>query len=71
MITIVLGMTICFTLSLLIFTCMLVYTLWSKQQSPKADAESHAIRTTTEETDLERIANIFKILIGLRNIEQT
>ena len=71
MITIVLGMIICFTLSLLIFTCMLVYTLWSKQQSPKADVESHAIRTTTEETNLLRIANILKILIGLRNIEQT
>ena len=64
-------MIICFTLSLLIFTCVLVYILWSKQQSPNADVESHAIRTTTEETNLLRIANILKILIGLRNIEQT
>ena len=71
LITITLGMIICFTLSLLIFTCVLVYILWSKQQSSNADVESHAIRTTTEETNLQRIANILKILIRLRNMEQT
>ena len=73
MITTVLGILICFTLPMLIFTCVLVCLLWPKQQSSKsnADVESHAVRTTTEQTNLLRIANIVNKLIGLTNIEQT
>ena len=70
MITVILGMLVCFTLPLLIITSVLVCILWRKPKT--ADVESDAPNTTMKSFEVSKLSNVINslyIALGLYKIK--
>ena len=76
MLTVALGMIVCFTLPLLIITGVLVIILWRRPKNIDADVESDApntnmIMNSTQLSKISTVINSLYIALGLDNIQQT
>ena len=76
MLTVALGMIVCFTLPLLIITGVLVIILWRRQKAFDDNVESDATNTNVTMNSIDiskmsRVINSLYIALGLNNIQQT
>ena len=76
MITVVLGMVVCFTLPLLIIACVLVFVLWKRPKTFDAYVESDMQKSkmmidSIEVSKISMVINILYIALGLQNKQQT
>ena len=76
MLTVTLGMIVCFTLPLLIITCVLVIVLWRRPKVFDDNVESNAPNTnmmmnSIDDSKISRVINSLYIALGLYNIQQT
>lgn len=76
MLTVALGMIVCFTLPLLIITCVLVIVLWRRPKVFDDNVESNAPNTnmmmnSIDDSKISRVINSLYIALGLHNIQQT
>ena len=76
MLTVALGMMVCFTLPLLIITGVLVIILWRRPKAFDDNVESDATNTNVTMNSIDiskmsRVINSLYIALGLNNIQQT
>ena len=76
MLTVALGMIVCFTLPLLIITCVLVIIVWRRPKVFETNVESDASNTnmmmnSIDVSKISRVINSLYIALGMHNIKQT